>query len=566
MLIKTPIKFFFLLLLLVITGWGLLIPDTLGAATAKQQYLNGNRAFRHLQKHPEKQKYRENWFNCIDTFENIFSKMPDSPWAAAAMYRSAELFLELYKHSYKPQDKQEAVDLLQRITRRYPRSAYRKKALTRLTSLGFTAESEKKSSPEIHSLSPDPVAASHETLPHKKALKQKKTKTAPPALHAKLSSNADPVHDSLITDIRHWSNSSYTRVVIDLEKNREYTHAFLEESKPLNKPKRLFIDIQHTRLDKKLPKQTYINDHLLTQVRAAQHTPHSVRVVMDIKSLNTYKIFSLENPFRVVVDVWAKKGPEIVSTAPALPRKPSDGSTSDSLVQQLALGVKTIVIDPGHGGRDPGALGYQAGVQEKEVALAIAKKLAKRMKARLKCNVILTRTQNNKFVALEQRTAIANTKNADLFISIHCNAAKNKKLAGVETYFLNLATDDEAINVAARENATSKKNISDLHSILNDLIKNAKIKESGQLAKHVQEAICTGLSKKYSHIHNLGVKQAPFYVLIGASMPSILIETSFISNRRECKRLLSARYQNRLCDGIVDGVRAYMKEATPAKY
>jgi len=525
--IKPPKNSFFLLLLLVITGWCLLTPADLGAATAKQLYLNGSRAYRQLQKHPEKQKYRENWFKCINSFQNIFLKTPNSHWAAAAMYRSAELFLELHKHSYKSQDKQEAVDLFQRITRRYPRSAYRKKAQDRLASLGSTA--------------------------------------VPPTLPSRLPSKATYDHDSLITGIRHWSNPSYTRVVIDIEQDREYTHAFLEKNTTLNKPKRLFIDIQSSRLGKKLPKQTYINDHLLTKVRAAQHDPHSVRVVMDIKSFDNYKIFSLKDPFRVVVDVWAEKGTKIASASHLFPRKPSDGSTSNTLVQQLALGVKTIVIDPGHGGRDPGAPGYQAGVQEKTVVLAMAKRLAKKMKARLGCKIIMTRTRD-KSLDLEQRTAIANTKNADLFISLHCNAAENKKLAGVETYFLNLATDDEAINVAARENATSKKNISDLHSILNDLIKNAKIKESGRLAKHVQKAICTGLSKKYSNIHNLGVKQAPFYVLMGASMPSILVETSFISNKVECKRLLQPSYQNLICDSIIDGVKAYLKETNPGRY
>jgi N-acetylmuramoyl-L-alanine amidase len=557
--IKPSINSFFLLLLLVITGWCLLIPDDLAASTAKQQYLDGNRAFRQLQKHPERQKLRKNWIKCINKFQRIFLKTPKNSWSAAAMYRAAELFLELHKHSYNTRDKQEAVDLLQRVTRRYPRSAYREKALGLLASLVSTGEPEKKSSGKI--LAPVPTAPFHGKIPHKKALKQKKTKTAPQTPPSRLLPNTIYDHDSLITGIRHWSNPSYTRVVIDIEKDRKFTHALLEKNTTLNKPKRLFIDIQSSRLGKELPKQTYINDHLLTKVRAAQHDPHSVRVVMDIRSFDNYKIFSLKDPFRVVVDVWAEKKRQTASYSSALPRKPSD----TSLVQQLALGVKTIVIDPGHGGKDPGALGYKAGVKEKTVVLSMAKKLAKKMKARLGCNIIMTRS-TDKYLSLERRTAIANTKNADLFISLHCNAAKNKKLAGVETYFLNLATDDEAINVAARENATSKKNISDLQSILNDLMKNAKINESGRLSKHVQKAICTGLSKKYSNIHNLGVKQAPFYVLLGATMPSILIETSFISNKVECERLLQSAYQNRICDAIIDGVATYMKETNPGKY
>jgi len=557
--IKPSIPPFFLLLLLVITAWCLATPADLGASTAKEQYVAGNRAYKQLQKHPERLKYRKNWMKCIHKFQNIFLKMPNDSWSAAAMYRTAEVFLELHKHSYSTRDKQEAIDLLQRVTRRYPQSAYRGKAQGLLASL----VSEKKSSGK--SPSPASTATSHGRIPHKKALKYKKAKAAPQISPSRLPSKTTDGHDSLITGIRHWSNPSYTRVVIDLKQDREFTHALLEKNTTLNKPQRLFIDIQNSRLGRKLPKQTYINDHLLTKVRAAQHDSHSVRVVMDIKSFDNYKIFSLKDPFRVVVDVWAKKTSQTASSSSALPRKPSDGSAKTTLIQQLALGVKTIVIDPGHGGRDPGALGYKAGVKEKTVALSMAKKLAKKMKARLGCKIIMTRS-TDKYLSLEKRTAIANTKNADLFISLHCNAAENKKLAGVETYFLNLATDDEAINVAARENATSKKNISDLQSILNDLMKNAKINESGRLAKHVQKSICTGLSKRYKNIHNLGVKQAPFYVLLGATMPSILVETSFISNKVECKRLLKTAYQNRICDGIIDGVAAYMKETNPGKY
>ena len=136
----------------------------------------------------------------------------------------------------------------------------------------------------------------------------------------------------------------------------------------------------------------------------------------------------------------------------------------------------------------------------------------------------------------------------------------------METYILNLATDDEAIRVAAMENATSAKNISDLDSILQDLMQNAKVNESARLASYVQDGMDARLKKRYKNIHNKGIKQAPFYVLLGAEMPSILVETSFISNPRECKRLTSARYQNLICQGIVDGIKRYMKETNPLAF
>jgi N-acetylmuramoyl-L-alanine amidase len=179
--------------------------------------------------------------------------------------------------------------------------------------------------------------------------------------------------------------------------------------------------------------------------------------------------------------------------------------------------------------------------------------------------VFLTRTKD-RFLTLEERTAIANTKNADLFISLHTNASRDRRAYGIETYFLNLATDDDAILVAAKENATSTKNISDLQTILMDLMQNAKINESSRLATNVQDSICKNMRKSYNRIKNKGVKQAPFYVLLGAQMPAILIETAFISNPSECKRLMNPVYQERLCDSIIDGIKNYMRETNPTAF
>jgi N-acetylmuramoyl-L-alanine amidase len=172
----------------------------------------------------------------------------------------------------------------------------------------------------------------------------------------------------------------------------------------------------------------------------------------------------------------------------------------------------------------------------------------------------------DRYLTLEERTAIANTKNADLFVSIHTNSARSRKAYGIETYFLNLATDEDAILVAARENATSTKNISDLQTILSDLMKNAKINESSRLAGHVQTEMVGYLKKRYSRIRSKGVKQAPFYVLLGAQMPAILVETSFISNPRECKRLIDPKYQDHLAEAIAEGIVSYVKETNPAAF
>lgn len=370
-----------------------------------------------------------------------------------------------------------------------------------------------------------------------------------------------------VTNLRFWSNPNYTRVVIDADKEASYYHHLLKKDPSINKPQRLYVDLSNSRLGEQIRKSIPIHDDLLIDARAGQYTTDSVRVVVDIKSFETYKIFSLKDPFRIVIDVWgtrAAKAPQV--QPPAGTVKKGGKIPPGSLAKQLALGVRRVVIDPGHGGRDYGAPGYLRGVHEKKVALQIARKLAKKIRKELKLEVILTRN-GDRFLTLEERTAFANTKNADLFISIHTNASRDRRAYGIETYFLNLATDEEAIRVAAMENATSTKNISDLQKILFDLMQNAKINESSRLAGFVQSAMIGHLkNKRYVRVKSKGVKQAPFYVLLGAQMPSILIETAFISNARECKRLVDPKFQERIAEGIVKGIRGYIKATSPTAF
>lgn len=189
--------------------------------------------------------------------------------------------------------------------------------------------------------------------------------------------------------------------------------------------------------------------------------------------------------------------------------------------------------------------------------LDIAKRAAPLIKL-LGCRVVLTRTRDT-FVPLEARTAFANTHDADLFISIHVNAAPSHRLSGIETYFLNLASDEESMRVAARENATTTRSISDLQVILNDLMLNSKINESNRLARAVHGGLIRKIRRTY-HVRDLRVKQAPFYVLIGARMPSILIEVGFITHPTENRRLANARYRQRLAEALAAGVAAYARQ------
>jgi N-acetylmuramoyl-L-alanine amidase len=243
-----------------------------------------------------------------------------------------------------------------------------------------------------------------------------------------------------------------------------------------------------------------------------------------------------------------------------LPSRPSSGGMS--LSQQVGLQVRTVVIDPGHGGSDPGAIG-PTGLQEKDVTLKVAKRVAARLEKELGLNVVLTRDRD-KTLSLEERAAIANDARADLFVSVHVNASPNRKAYGIETFYLNTTDDRYAIRLAARENAGSEKSIGDLQFILADLVTKSNVDDSRRLARAVQSGMVAQTGKRYSDVKDLGLKSALFYVLIGVRMPSVLVETSFISNRREEKRLRQDAYLDALADGIVRGVREFTETQTAA--
>ncbi len=230
---------------------------------------------------------------------------------------------------------------------------------------------------------------------------------------------------------------------------------------------------------------------------------------------------------------------------------------SYSLARQLGLTARTIVIDAGHGGHDPGSIG-RAGLQEKELVLDVALRLERLLRTRLGAQVVMTRS-TDVFVALEERTAIANTKGADLFLSIHANSSRSSRSRGIETYFLNFARDRHAEAVAARENAISEATLRDLQGLVKAIALNSKIDESRDFAASVQEAMVRGIKPAYPDVLDRGVHSAPFYVLIGANMPSVLAEISFLSNPTEEKLLKRSEHRDRIAQSLFAGLRAYLE-------
>jgi N-acetylmuramoyl-L-alanine amidase len=237
---------------------------------------------------------------------------------------------------------------------------------------------------------------------------------------------------------------------------------------------------------------------------------------------------------------------------PAAPARNSNGSFS--IARQLGLGVSRIVIDAGHGGHDPGA--QARGVVEAELVLDVALRLEKLLQKLPGVEVVLTR-RSDEFIALQERTAIANREGADLFLSIHANASESSQVRGIETYFLNFASNLSAAAVAARENAASGQTMGALPDIVKAIALNNKLDESRDFATQVQHAMLENLRSSNKAIKDLGVKQAPFVVLIGAAMPSVLAEISFVTNPQEARLLKNSAYRQKIADALFAGIKSY---------
>jgi N-acetylmuramoyl-L-alanine amidase len=334
-----------------------------------------------------------------------------------------------------------------------------------------------------------------------------------------------------IKGIRYWSSPDYTRVVVDLTGTTEYSQNRLAN------PERLYFDLKNTTITKEIVTSVPIGNDILKTVRAGQFTCDTVRVVLDLKDIKEFNVFILEDPARLVIDVYGKE--------------------KGTLPDKVSL-KRRIVIDPGHGGHDPGAVGLN-GLYEKDVVLDIALKLKEILSENSLYEVFLTR-EKDIYIPLEARTAIANKKKADLFLSIHANASPQRKAKGVETYLLNWTDNDEANRVAARENKISLKKMQEMNrqmdvlgGILGDLERQMKRDESVNLANQIQNSMITTLDGR----ENLGVKWAMFFVLFGARMPSVLVEVSFISNPEEEKLLSDVSYRYQIAQAIADGLNWY---------
>lgn len=560
--------------------------------TAEQQYKTAKENATRLEKDASSGKDRGKWLNIAREFRRIHIAERKGPLGASGLYMSAKTYQKMYALFMVPADLEASLNSYLELADLYPGNSLADDALfeasecTRLT---------KGKEDQADVLLRKIVTAYPQSDQYEKANSRIKTPISAISPAAAAPPPAALAKDlTLLSPVKYWSSDHYSRIVIQSAAPVSFKAGLLDGNS--KQSRQLFVDIPRSFLPAKFYTTVTANDGLLKQIRSEKKGEDAVRVIVDLASLGEYKVFSLSDPYRTIVDIHggADAGgasavipmsaqvplptPNAASenrltseenelavlslidqkkrrptTDPSPIEKPSSREKL-SLAQQLGLGIRKIVIDPGHGGKDPGAMAF--GLKEKDIVLKISRKIARILKANNRYEVILTRNKDV-FIPLEERTAVANTTKSDLFISVHVNAHSDQASGGIETYFLNLATDASAMRVAALENATSTHSIGELQDILTSLMKNSKVDESSRLARFVQTNLVSGFGRA-NKLRDLGVKQAPFYVLIGAEMPAILAEIAFITNPSEAKLLQNEQYLDKIAEQLAAGIAAYV--------
>lgn len=571
----------------------------------KDRYLDASARFHTLM--GDKDASLNDWLWNAQNFQIAYISDPGSPFALNCLFMLGRTYREMFNRFHNPKDLNNALTFFNDTARLFPKKDLAGDSLMAVADITLNNFHDPQKAAEILKRIVTDFADGEI---HRQALERLDELSRKYKL--KLTENRvvrpRPERLTYVLPVKYWSSNDYTRVVINTSGPVKYLEKLLGKS--TGKPRRLMIDFFNSYVEPRFRAPVPIKEGLLKRIHTSQYTADTVRVDLDMESISSYSIFSLVDPFRVIVDVrgrlrskpvvasvpnikpakvpvrktayptpkghsLATKNPSAVNhksvnetaitpraeNPPATPRIPFIPSSGKplSLAQQLGLRVKTIVIDPGHGGKDPGAMAN--GLKEKNIVLKVAKKLALILRKKLDCRVILTRS-TDVFIPLEERTAIANKNDADLFVSLHVNADPDAEASGFETYYLNLTSNPEAMRVAAYENETSTHQISEMKNILSSILKNSKIQESSRLAEQVQEALIHGLRKDFTGIKDMKVRKAPFYVLMGAEMPAILVEMSFITNKHDARHLKSNRFLTNIADDISKGIQSYISTNT----
>ena len=459
-----------------------------------------------------------------------------------------------------------AIEVYEAIVRRHPRSAYSDNALWQGAGLALEAFDRFRDKHDLRT-----------GLRLLRALpREYPSSPLVPRVNERIEQFRSLSTPVLIRRIERQRLPEVVRITVELAGEVRYHQGRLDN------PARLFFDLYSTVSTPPLRDAELTfndDDDVVREIRLGRHPNETTRIVLDLQRVETYSVFTLYNPYRLVIDCErpadraiqsardetspaTQTSPTIPldSPVPAIPAANSNGTFS--LARQLGLGISRVVIDPGHGGQDPGA--QDGHLTEADLVLDIALRLEKRLMAQPRIKVVLTR-RTDVFVPLEERTAIANRERADLFLSIHANASKDRSARGVETYLLDFALDSQAEALAARENSASGGAMHNLPSMIRAIALSNKLDESRDLAEIVQRAMVDKLRPANPHVRDIGIKQAPFVVLIGAGMPSVLTEIAFVTNLAEAQLLKSNDYRILITNALFDAIVNYQRSLKNAQ-
>lgn len=524
---------------------------------------------------------RKDYLRLIAKYRDLYLLYPSSEIAPLSLLKTADLYFELYQKSLNKGDLLEAAKRYELFLKHFPEAPQRDKAYLNLLEIYERELKDYKKAEEIKRIWGKDLEKAKKVRPEERLkeiakgkreeTKKEESQKRPPELWSSLKK---------VNRIEPITGEDYTRIIIDLSGDFEYSLNILPARE--GKPARLYVDLYPAKLEKELPRFLDIKDRHLEAVRTGQFDSQTVRVVLDLKSLTDYKVFKLKEPYQLIIDLVGKekkvlaKGDSKKESSKSS-KKESIGRTTQkdavakkgeekregkgesyiNLARQFGLGVRRVMLDPGHGGEDPGALGPN-GLKEKDVVLKIAKLLGKKLEERLGIEVLYTRKEDV-YIPLAKRPALANSQKADLFISLHLNASPDPKAKGIETYYLNFTTDPEAMRVAALENRANTQGLADLQDLVKAVLANTKLNESRELATKIQKELVRTLSKFYPDVEDRGVKYAPFLVLVGTRMPAVLVEADFITNPVIAQRYLEEEFLDRIAEGIYKGIEAYIQ-------
>lgn len=538
---------------------------------AEEAYQEARTAYYVLKGDAVRRKLRHHWLNVARRFEAVATDHPKSPRAPDALFTAGELMNELSRISFLLEDLQSAAGDYSKVVENHPRHRLADDAALSLARIYLDRLDHPDAARRVitdslaNNSKGDRARELKELLASLPALKTPPPparKPAAPAAPAVVEAAPAPASQPDASKAGTSLVDAISKLARESGPTNEAPAPEAQDSKASSEAPRVVVITPMKTAEAPAPTAKASKDSKEAATAAAPASaPAAVAVTLPSKPKTEPVAVSVVKPALEPTVVPAKPAPSNpvldphiaearMKTAAKLSRR-----AELTLVEQLGLKVRRVIIDPGHGGHDTGAIGKN-GTREKDITLAISLKLAEELKER-GLEVILTR-EDDHYVKLEDRAQFANESRGDLFISIHCNSAASSKLHGVETYTLNISADRYSIRLAARENASTEKGISDLQFILADLATKANTGESTRLASQVQKTLVGQLSKEYSDIKDLGNKEALFYVLLGVKMPAILVETAFLSHAEEEKRLGTEAYQDSVAQAIAQGVEEFL--------